>query len=158
MNSVMDYGLSLEYTPCSNCKRISKILDFGLTDEQNVESAAILNKHLEKLRDLPIETRQLLGIMVMRSYQDRDACVVPIHEIEKVTGLRQEDMIQNVEILGRRGIASDIEMENNIPICILWKDSETSWPYWNDIREFVKATEIPIKRICCDLDFSVFDE
>lgn len=160
MNSVTDYGISLEYTPCSNCKRISKVLDWRLTDEQNRESAETLNKLLGKLRDLPIETRQLLGIMVMRSYQEREDCVVPIHEIEKATGLKPEDMIQNIEILGRRGIASEIEIDvrKNVPICILWKDFESSWPYWNDIRRFVELTETSIKRICCDLDFSVFDE
>lgn len=32
------------------------------------------------------------------------------------------------------------------------------WSYWDDIREFIKETGIPIERICCDLDFSVFDE
>lgn len=37
-------------------------------------------------------------------------------------------------------------------------DVRPGFPYWNDIREFVKKTGTPIERICCDLDFSVFDE
>ena len=116
MNSITDYGMSLEYTPCCNCRKISRILDWGLTDEENRENAVVLDKHLQKLLDLPIETRRLLGIMVMRSYYDR------------------------------------------IPNCKLYPDFESGWSYWNDIREFVKQTGTPIERICCDLDFSVFDE
>ena len=160
MNSITDYGMSLEYTPCFNCKKISRILDWGLTDEENRENAAVLDKHLQKLLDLPIETRQLLGIMVMRSYWNRYDCIVPIHEVERATGLKPENIIQNVEILERRGIISEIEVEEEkgIPSCILYPDFESSFPYWNDIREFVKKTGTPIERICCDLDFSVFDE
>ena len=66
--------------------------------------------------------------------------------------------MQNVEILARRGIASDIDGENGMPICTLDEDPDTLWAFWNDIREFVKKTGIPIERICCNLDFSVFDE
>lgn len=86
-------------------------MDWGLTDEENRENAAVLDKHLQKLLDLPIETRQLLGIMVMRSYWNRYDCIVPIHEVERATGLKPENIIQNVEILERRGIISEIEVE-----------------------------------------------
>lgn len=158
MNSITDYGMSLEYTPCCNCKKISRILDWGLTNEENRENAAVLDKHLQKLLDLPIETRQLLGIMVMRSYRDHCGCIVPIHEVEKATGLKPESIIQNIEILERRRIASEIDVEDGIPTCSLLEDPESLWLYWDDIREFVKETEIPIERICCDLNFSVFDE
>ena len=113
---------------------------------------------MQKLLDLPIETRRLLGIMVMRSYYDRCDCIVPIHEVERATGLKPENMIQNVEILERRRIASEIEVEDGIPNCKLYPDFESGWSYWNDIREFVKQTGTPIERISCDLDFSVFDE
>ena len=41
MNSITDYGMSLEYVPCCNCKKISRILDWGLTDEENRENAAV---------------------------------------------------------------------------------------------------------------------
>ena len=82
------HGMSLGYTPCCNCRRISRILDWRLTDEENCENATVLDKHLQKLLDLPIETRQLLGIMVMRSYYDRCDCIVPIHEVERATGLK----------------------------------------------------------------------
>lgn len=158
MNSVTDYGMSSEYIPCCNCKRIAQVLDWRLTDEENCENAEILTKHLHKLQDLPIETRRLFGIMVMRSYGDRCDCIVPIHEIERATGLDPTSIIQNVEMLERRRITSDIEVEDGIPICTLLSDFDTGWLFWNEIRKFVKKTGIQIERICCDLDFSVFDE
>ena len=119
---------------------------------------SITDYGMQKLLDLPIETRRLLEIMVMRSYYDRCDCIVPIHEVERATGLKPENMIQNVEILERRRITSEIEVEDGIPNCKLYPDFESGWSYWNDIREFVKQTGTPIERICCDLDFSVFDE
>lgn len=109
-------------------------MDWGLTDEENRENAAVLDKHLQKLLDLPID------------------------EVERATGLKPENMIQNVEILERRRITSEIEVEDGIPSCKLYPDFESGWSYWNDIREFVKKNGTPIERICCDLDFSVFDE
>lgn len=158
MNSVTDYGMSSEYIPCLNCRRISKVLGWGLTDEENHENATILNKRLEKLRDLPIETRRLLGIMVMRSYSCRHLCIVPLNEVGKATGISLENIKVNIEILKRRGITSDFDVEDGISTCTLIGDSGTWWPYWNDIREFSKNTGVSIERICCDLDFSVFDK
>lgn len=139
-------------------KRLYKVLDRKLTDEQACDSATILNEQLQKLKDLPIETRRLLGIMVMRSYKKYGVSIVPIHEIEKATGLETVNIIQNVEMLERRGIITDIEIEDEIPTCRLSEDPDTLWPYWEDIREFIEKTGIPIERICCELDFSVFDE
>lgn len=83
---------------------------------------------------------------------------MPIHEVERATGLKPESIIQNVEILERRRITSEIDVEDGIPTCSLLEDFDTMWSYWNDIREFIKETGIPIERVCCDLDFSVFDE
>lgn len=83
---------------------------------------------------------------------------MPIHEVERATGLKPESIIQNVEILERRRITSEIDAEDGIPTCSLLEDFDTMWSYWNDIREFIKETGIPIERVCCDLDFSVFDE
>lgn len=157
-NSVVDYGISSVVWYCHNCKRMSNVLDFDLTDEENYKNATVLNKLLEKLRNLPLETRKFLGIMVMRSYNYRFKCIVPIHEVEVATGLEPTNIIQNIEMLERRGITSGIEVEDDIPTCILLEDSDVLWPYWDDIREFSKESGVPIERICCDLDFSVFDE
>ena len=157
-NSVVDYGISSVVGYCHNCKRMSNVLEFGLTDEENRENAVVLNRLLEKLRDLPIGTREFLGVIVMRSYECMWKCLVPIHEIEEATGLDQLSIWRNVEILARRGITSYIEEEDYLPICTLLGDSATGWPYWNDIREFSKKTGVPIEEICSKLNFSVFDE
>ena len=66
--------------------------------------------------------------------------------------------MQNIEILKRRRITSDIDFLEGMPTCRLLGDSETGWGYWNDIRDFSKQAGVLIERICCDLDFSVFDE
>ena len=86
-NSVIDYGIVNNYSKVVTCKRLSDVMKFGCTDEENLENAKVLNSLVDKLIDLPIETRHLLTIMVTRSYDDRFiGCVVPLHEIEAATG------------------------------------------------------------------------
>lgn len=157
--SVVDYGITNSTCQCINCKRMSRVLWDNCTDEENKENAKILNELLEKMTDLPIMTRKFLGIMAMRSFEDNmQYCVVPIHEIEITTGMDAQSIICHVDILKRKGISSDIEMDDALPFCTLKGDFKTGWSYWNDIREFCNNSGISIERICVDLDFSAFDE
>lgn len=48
------------------CKRLSDVMGFGCTDEENLENAKVLSL-INKLMDVPVDTRYLLAIMVARS-------------------------------------------------------------------------------------------
>lgn len=158
-NSIVDYGRANIYKESQVCTKLSNILGYGCSLEENAENSRVLNKLLLKLLDLPIETRMLLSIMVSRSYKDRVGdCCVPLHEIESATGKTSMYIIQQVDILKRRVIISTPDTdEYGCPYCKLYGDFETDWNYWNDIREFCKKTGILFDTICVKLDFSVFD-
>lgn len=158
-NSIVDYGRANIYIESQVCTKLSNILGYGCSLEENAENSRVLNKLLLKLLDLPIETRMLLSIMVSRSYKDRVGdCCVPLHEIESATGKTSMYIIQQVDILKRRAIISTPDTdEYGCPYCKLYGDFETGWNYWNDIREFCKKTGILFDTICVKLDFSVFD-
>lgn len=159
LNTVVDYGKTHDYSKTNMCKKLSDVLRYGCTEEENTENSKILNGLLEKLFNLPIETRTLLSIMVNRSYKNEfRECCVPLHEIELTTGKDWLYILRQVEILKRRNILSDIDADEfGCPYSILCADNNTGWSYWNDIREFCKLTGIAIEEICVKLNFSLFD-
>lgn len=158
-NSVIDYGIVNQYSKVVTCKKLSDVMGFGCTDEENLENANVLNVLIGKLKDVPIETRYLLAIMVARSYDDKfGGCVVSLHEIEAATGKEPSFILNHIEILKRRGVISEPETdEYGCPFCNLYGDFNTGWNYWEDIRDFCKRTGEPITNICVELNFSVFD-
>ncbi len=158
-NSIEDYGVTDNFTESKICRKLSDVMKYGCSDEENMENSQALNRILYKIIDVPIETRFLLSIMVSRSFSDRaGGCVVPLHEIESATCKDISYILQQIDILKRRGIISEPDAdEYGCPFCLLHDDSETGWNYWNDIREFCKRVNIPVNEICVDLNFSLFD-
>lgn len=158
-NSVIDYGIVNQFSKVVTCKRLSDVMDYGCTDEENQENAKILNVLIDKLIDVPFETRTLLNIMVARSFDDRcGTCIVPLHEIEAATGKNSSYILNHIEILNRRRVISEVYTdEYRRPFCDLYGDSNSGWNYWKDIRDFCKKTGESMTKICVDLDFSLFD-
>lgn len=158
-NSVVDYGVVNQYAKAQTCKRLSDIMKYGCTDEENIENAKVLNSLIGKLVNTPIETRYLLAIMVTRSFDDRlGRSVVPLHEIEAATGKDSLFLIKHIEILNRRGVISEPDRdEYGRPYCDLYGDFNSGWNYWRDIRDFCNKTGEPLEKICVKLDLSIFD-
>ena len=158
-NSVIDYGIVNQYSKTMMCKRLSDVMEFGCTDEENLENSKVLNGLIDKLIDVPIETRYLLAIMVSRSFDDMmGGCVVPLHEIEAATGKEPIFIIKHIEILNRRGVISEPDTdEYGCPFCNLYGDYNTGCNYWRDIRDYCKRAGESINKICVELNFSIFD-
>lgn len=158
-NSVVDYGVATNFSESRVCQALSDVMEYGCSEIENSENSRILNKLLNKIIDLPIETRFLLSIMVSRSFIDAwDNCSVPLHEIESSTCKDFSYILQQIDILKRRNLISEPELdEYNSPFCTLYGDRETGWCYWNDIREFCKKSKIPANIIFVDLNFALFD-
>lgn len=158
-NSVMDYGIANQYSKAVTCKRFSDVMEFGCTDEENLQNAKVLNGLIDKLMDVPIETRHLLAIMVARSFNDNlGGCVVPLHEIEAATGKNPVFIREHIEILNRRELISKPDTdEYGLPYCNIYGDFDSGWNYWGDIRDYCKKIGESTTKICVDLQFSVFD-
>lgn len=158
-NSVIDYGIVNQHVKVLNCKRLSDVIGFSCTDEENLENAKVLNGLIDKLMDLPIETRYLLAIMVARSFDDMlRGCMVPLHEIKAATGKDASFIMNHIEILNRRGVISEPDTdEYGRPFCNLYGDFNSGWNYWGNIRDYCKMIGEPITKICVELQFSVFD-
>lgn len=158
-NSVKDYGIVNQYSKTLTCKKMSDVMGFGCTDEESLENAKVINGLIDKLIDVPIETRSLLAVMVARSFDDAYGnCVVPIYEIESATGKDASFIINHMGILNRRGVVSEADVdEYGRPYCNLCEDNHSGWNYWGDIRDYCKKIGEQVTKICVDLDLSVFD-
>jgi len=158
-NSVVDYGVVANYIESRVCQALSDVMGYGCSKDENSGNSQVLNKLLHKIINLPIETRFLLAIMVSRSFKDIwGNCSVPLHEIESATGKNSSYVLQQIDILKRRNLISEPDMDEfNCPFCTLYGDHETGWNYWDDIREFCKKSKIPTNKIVVDLNFSLFD-
>ena len=83
---------------------------------------------------------------------------MPLHEIEAATGKAHSFIMNHIEILNRRGVISEPDVdEHNRPFCNLYGDINSGWNYWGDIRDYCKKTGEQITKICVELNFSVFD-
>lgn len=156
--SIVDYGKIDEYKDSKVCNRLTDVLGYGNTVEENTENSKLLNKLLEKLVDLPVETRGLLAIMVERSFKDRyENCIIPLSEIQSATFKDESFIIEHLDILNRRCIASMAEVEDDgIPYSYLYKD-DSGWNIWNDMREYCKKTDVDLNDLIVEGDFSLFD-
>ncbi|MBS6180987.1 MAG: hypothetical protein KH921_09395 [Erysipelotrichaceae bacterium] len=164
-NSIEDYGVTLQYKKSVTCKKLAEDLQYGLTEEENRETAEVLNRIIDKLRDVPVGTRKLLSIMVSRSYSpsrlkrwQHGECTVSLSEIEEATGKDGTFIMRHLENLIRHNIVLEPYWdEAGCPFCDFVTDA-TGWNYWNDIRAFCIMNDYSLERVCVDLDLSIFDE
>lgn len=158
-NSITDYGKVGNYSTSKVCHKLSNVLGYGCSDDENTENSKILNRLINKIIDVPIETRFLLAIMVSRSFPDiLENCTVPLHEIEAAICKDSSYILLQIDILKRRGLISEPDMdEYGCPFCVLYGDHDTGWSYWNDIREFCRKSGISTNEICVNLNFSLVD-
>ena len=160
MDSIKDYGKNYDYQEAKNCLKLSQILDWQLEENECLEVAKDLNKLLDKLKNVPPETKKLLSIMVSRAFTKSPyGFIIPLHEIEKVTFLKQKKISENLEILERNGVTYGIEKDDDdryylARLC----ESENGWQYWKDIRLFCKKENINLEEITVRLNFSIFDK
>lgn len=159
-SSIGDYSKTIRPKKAINGKRINTILSLGLNDEQLRMSIDSLNEMVDLLYTIPIPTRKLFGIMVMRSYE-RDgfnSSTIPIDEVLNATGIDFQTCSAHVNSLKRKGFVSDIDynIDTSCYECYLYGHDD--WNYWELVREFCNVPGEDIDRIVVDLDTSVFDE
>ncbi len=155
--SINDYSQSKAPNKAKNGLKLKHVLSWKETEEEYIETMRVLLAALDNLKDVPIATRKLLGIMVMRAYKNCfGSYVIPIEEVMNATGER--DLSVHIDTLSRRRIISDAEEDSDTRLVICKLYDVDGWDYWIDIRDFCDKTGIDIQVICTDLDFTVFDE
>lgn len=125
-----------------------------------------MKKYASRVRELPIETRRLLSVAVRRAYEQAvrehdlgglgTATVNPF-EVQKATGLSNDEYREQVRILQEHGLVS-VEDDDGIGKWTMYIDGQGSWSRLaEDIAGFCREQEIPLDEIFVGLKFDLLD-
>lgn len=156
-NSIVDLGFSRGFCETIECSKLSTILSWKCSSDENKENSKKLNSLLHKVEMLPIETRSLLIVMLRRSFLERNSLKVDLQEIEKAIDRDSRFMLNHIEILKRYDIVSDHYEDDYGRYFVDFTLDDCGWNYWIDIKHFSEIEGIDLKEILVDLNFSCFD-
>ena len=159
-SSITDHTKSSSYKLAINCLRLCHVLSWEITEEQRLDTLENLNSLLCQMIDIPLSTRKLFGIMIMRAYtgSSPNEFIVPLDEVKNATNIECSEYLVHLDSLKRRGLISSVE-ENPYSLCCECKLlCHDDWDFWRSLQKFCQKTKIDIELICTDLDFTVFDE
>lgn len=158
--SIVNYSKSTEPKKAINGKRINAILSLNLNENDLKTTLDALNEMIDLLYTVPLSTRKLFGIMIMKSFERgiSEFYIVPIDEVLNDTGIDIQSCSVHVDSLKRRKFVSEIEFntDNLCRECYLY--GHNGWNYWDLVQGFCNISGEDIDRIVLDLDNSVFDE
>jgi|JI8StandDraft_1071087.scaffolds.fasta_scaffold58141_2 hypothetical protein len=158
-NSVVDYGKVETYQKSILCKELARVLNWKSSDSENIENSKILNELIEKLKNLPIETRKIFSIMVDRSSynQPENKTIIALHEIEFAIVKDSSYILKHLDILERKDLVSEHYLDDHNRPYSRIINHDTGWNYWKDILEFCRKKSISLDEVIVNVNFSVFD-
>ncbi|UWZ85253.1 hypothetical protein [Occallatibacter riparius] len=138
----------------------------GTPDEHRPGEVKRMRKYASRVRELPIETRRLLSIAVRRAYEKAtrehdlgglgSATVNPF-EVQKATGLTDDEIREQVRILSDHKLAS-VDDDEGIGRWTMYIYGEGHWSRLpEDIAGFCKAQGISLDEIFVNLRFDLLD-
>ncbi len=162
---VGDVTEGVTYTPATNGLAI---LDTNfLNADERAESCAVINEFAERLTKVPADARSLLALVVARgdeiptgwdSWSSEFKIPVPVLRSLadcSATKLRQHaEVLEHFDLLYR-----DDEPFDGPPVYVVGNSTlDIGWALLHDIRNAACGDHATIRRILCDLDFSLLDQ
>ncbi len=156
-SSFRDHTENSTVNKSSSSKRISRVLNWGNTDDELVETLKYISAFSQRLRALPIQARQMLSLMVKRARHDRvDGLHISQHEIKLVTGANESQFKEVIQVLDKYGFIEEGFPDNmNLPTIKICKID--GWPFIEELKAFCKIENIAIEEILVDLNFNLLD-
>ena len=141
ISSIVDRTTIRELEAPTSLKRLHDVLNWGLNQDQLSECVAEFNDFAARLYKLPVQTRQLLEIMLNRNHgRDTNGLIVYISEIEVATGCGPEILSGQIEMLDNYGFIPGVDQsEYGNPVTVL-RDLSSGWPVWEDLIKFSSET------------------
>ena len=158
LSSIVDQTTIHELEKTNSLKRLHDVLDWGLTQEQLSVCVSEFNEFASRLYKLPIQTRQLLEIMLNRHHgRETNGLIVNIAEIEAATGCGPEILSGQFEMLENYGFITGVDTsEYGTPMTVL-RDLSSGWPIWEDLIQFSLKTGNSLYEIIVNLKFPILD-
>ena len=162
--AIEDQAAKTEIKPAQSLASINSILGWNLSIAELLVVAEDAAWAANRIRCLPIPTRQLLTVIVKRmkrialpQNQYRYERDVLHHEVAQACGLSISEVGTHVQIMDKYGIATSYDKEHGKPACITLRSCPHGWQIWGDFNEFSKKASIPVEAFTEELRFDLFD-
>ena len=164
-DAISDKAAAGELRPAKTLQALNTILGIELDEEESEANLKEVEWAWQRVRMLPIRTRQLLAVIVGRltrvtlpQGRYRYGPDVPHGEIVEACQLDDQEVVKHVKILERYEIGyGEQDRWSNEPPIIHLRETPEGWFLWGDLREFCERTDQPLHSILVDLQFDVLD-
>ncbi len=161
-NSITDTAGHVQGYRPTKLAEMCRVLKWDLEPEQIAVTLPELQTMIDRMRNLPIRTRQLLAIVVGRllrhelpnnryRYDDR----VSQREISEAANLPMSQVEEHVGIMERYKIGSLEEGYEFMNVRLY--ECPSGWSIWGDFKEFCDLTGIPLAWLLVELRFDLLD-
>jgi hypothetical protein len=142
-----------------NLNKINESLKWGLSDEESAESLAELAKLIDKIRQVPLPSRELFSILVKRGEKGKFSADLDcsIADIKQATQLTTDELRECLSILDKAGLVFDNDKNDFGVQMIGIAEAKSGWPVWSDLRKFCKKSGLDLSLLIEGLDFSCLE-
>lgn len=152
------YDLTKTHHPC-HAKSLSKLMgpDHWLNEAEMAVTIAEANCFLERLRRVPLPSRQLLAIAVERSKIEGRSLLVVFDELEACCNLSSEDLRKYWMILDGLGfVGSGGESDLGQTLGSV-RPLDSGWPLCADLKKFAAEGHATLEELLVNLNFHLLD-
>lgn len=152
-----NYLNKIEKTPSlppNNAIAFFDCIDFD--EEEKDEALKELKEFYEELSDLPKSTREFLYLLIINSEDDETRIETYANKLKKKSNLSDQEMIDEYNILLKKGIIYGEENEN-IDYIFSCKRFSFGLDILDSIKSFTERNNNKLKKIIVDCDFTLLD-
>jgi DNA-binding transcriptional ArsR family regulator len=129
-----------------------------LTEEQRQLTVDLVPPLIERLRMLPVPSREFLTLLIQRARpgQWHNAELGVLYgEVLRAIGIDRNELDEELAILERHGLVrlEDVEGQTRIDI----KGVDNDWVFWPDLKEFCQQQGIQLREFVVNLNFQLLD-
>jgi hypothetical protein len=164
---VGDVTEGVGYTPAANGRAL--LHGSGLNRSELAESRGEINRFAERLSKVPGDARSLLELIVVRGDEVPSHLAfshwsaefqIPVRVLKSLADCTAVELRRHVEVLEHFDfLHRDDEPFDGPPLYIVGNSTPgIGWALLRDLRQFAGTDHAIMRRILCDLDFSVLDK
>lgn len=167
LESLTDWTRQDEPTAASNLKRMSALLEWGLSDDELQESALALQSYIERFRLVPVDVRRFVGAVAMRIQRMKNTSAVSdslggdsilASDLRGALGLQDSSIIQRINEMEAYNLGSlDHMYQNDMPQPAVEIHRLDGWPLWPNLAEFCEKAPESMEAFTVELDFHRLD-
>lgn len=159
--SIQDHTNESQLSFPATLAKMNHVLGWNQGADDLLETIPLIVEFAEKVKMLPVPTRELLAIAITRGTAfggERRHLEVPAGELLHACDLAPDQLREQIVILKNRNVAwidSDFEYDHDEVLYI--GESLAGWSFAEDLQSFCKIANVSIQQIIVDLRFDLLD-